>query len=125
MKGNEKRYGTVHPSAVLNDSCTPNSEFTPDFTSDYHSFSGNLNTMSEPQPFDNSGYEESSNQNVYLLDRNGKIVAAGYVVTGLEGEVCDNRVVQKNERKVRIECLSAYVAGGWMVWHKKRLQFKN
>ncbi|KAI3849380.1 hypothetical protein MKW92_051029, partial [Papaver armeniacum] len=115
----------------------------------YHSFSGNLNTMSEPQPFDNSGYEESSNLNVYLLDRNGKIVAAGYVVTGLEGEVCHHRIVQENERKVCIECmyddsapiwdhpiwdppqgddrykLSAYVAGGWIVRHKKRLQFKN
>ncbi|RZC82019.1 hypothetical protein C5167_044596 [Papaver somniferum] len=58
----------TNKETILNNSCTPNS----DFTSDYHSFSGNLNTMSEPQPFDNSGYEESSNQNVYLLDRNGK-----------------------------------------------------
>ncbi|KAI3895536.1 hypothetical protein MKW92_005668, partial [Papaver armeniacum] len=84
----------------------------------------NLDPMSEPQPFDNSGYEESSYQNVNLLDRNGKIVA--------------------NENKVRIECvyddsapiwdppqgddfykLSSYVAGGWIIWHKKRLQFTN
>ncbi|KAI3842030.1 hypothetical protein MKX03_023017 [Papaver bracteatum] len=100
--------------------------------------------MSEPQPFDNSGYEESSYQNVNLLNRNGKIVAAGYVVTGLEGEACHHRIVQKNESKVRIECvyddsaqiwdppqgddfykLSSYVAGGWIIWQKKRLQFTN
>ncbi|KAI3919317.1 hypothetical protein MKW98_030453 [Papaver atlanticum] len=126
---------------LLNDSYTPNSDLTPDFTPENHAFTRNLNPMSEPQPFDNSGYEY---QNVNLLDRNGKIVAAGYVVTGLEGEVCHHRIVQKNESKVRIECvyddsapiwdppqgddyykLSSYVGGGWVVWHKKRLQFTN
>ncbi|RZC67811.1 hypothetical protein C5167_011494, partial [Papaver somniferum] len=69
-----------------------------------------------------------------LLARNGKIVAAGYVVTGLEGEVCHHRTVQKNEGKVHIECvyddsapiwdppqgddyykLSSHVGGGWIV----------
>ncbi|KAI3916437.1 hypothetical protein MKW92_005894, partial [Papaver armeniacum] len=136
-----------HPTSeetILDDSCTPNSEFTPDFTLENHDFTRNLDPMSEPQPFDNSGYEESSYQNVNLLDRNGKIVAVGYVVTGLEGEVCHHRIVQKNESKVRIECvyddsapiwdhpqgddfykLSSYVAGGWIIWHKKRLQFTN
>ncbi|KAI3900196.1 hypothetical protein MKW92_026753 [Papaver armeniacum] len=139
-----------HPTnEETNDSCTPNSdftpaEFTPDFTQENHSFTKNLNPMSEPQPFDNFGYEESSDQYVNLLDRNGNIVAAGYVVTGLEGEVCHNRIVQNNESKVRIECvfddsapiwdppqgddyykLSSYVGGGWVVWHKKRLQYTN
>ncbi|MCL7051147.1 hypothetical protein MKW94_013717 [Papaver nudicaule] len=87
---------------------------------------------------------ESANPNVNLLDRDGNIVATGYVVTGLDGEVCHHRLVQKNERKVFIECvynesapiwdppqgddyfkLSAYVGGGWVVWNKKRLQFIN
>ncbi|KAI3897478.1 hypothetical protein MKW92_032826, partial [Papaver armeniacum] len=71
-----------HPTSeetILDDSCTPNSEFNPDFTPENHAFTRNLDPMSEPQPFENSGYEESSYQNVNLLDRNGKIVAAGYV----------------------------------------------
>ncbi|RZC81477.1 hypothetical protein C5167_044065 [Papaver somniferum] len=136
-----------HPTSeetILDDSCTPNSEFPPDFTPENHAFTRNLDPMSEPQPFDNSGYEESSYQSVNLLDRNGKIVAAGYVVTGLEGEVFHHRIVQKNEGKVRMERvyddsapiwdppqgddfykLSSYVAGGWIIWHKKRLQFTN
>ncbi|KAI3875561.1 hypothetical protein MKW92_053058, partial [Papaver armeniacum] len=130
-----------HPTnEETNDSCTPNSdftpsEFTPDFTQENHSFTKNLNPMSEPQPFDNFGYEESSDQNVNLLDRNENIVVDGYVVTGLEGEVCHHRIVQKNESKVRIECvfddsapiwdppqgddyykLYSYVGGGWVVW---------
>ncbi|KAI3859742.1 hypothetical protein MKX03_017956, partial [Papaver bracteatum] len=73
--------------------------------------------------------------NVNLLDKNGKIVAAGYVMTGLEGEVCHHRIVQRNERKVCIECvdddyapiwdppqgddyykLSSYVVGGWVLY---------
>ncbi|KAI3844502.1 hypothetical protein MKX03_026172 [Papaver bracteatum] len=130
-----------------NDSCTPNSdftlEFTPDFTPENHYFTKNLNPMSEP-PLHQNRHFSSSDQNVNLLDRNGNIVAAGYVVTGLEGEVCHHRIVQKNECKVRIECvfddsapiwdppqgddyykLSSYVGGGWVVWHKKRLQFTN
>ncbi|KAI3852794.1 hypothetical protein MKX03_028628, partial [Papaver bracteatum] len=129
---------------LLNDSYTPNSDFTPEFIPENHVFTSNLNPMSEPQPLDNSGYEQSSYQNVNLLDRNGKVVAAGYVVTGLEGEVCHHRIVQNNESKVRIECvyddaapiwdppqgddyykLSSYVGGGWVVWNKKRLQFTN
>ncbi|KAI3915156.1 hypothetical protein MKW98_011501 [Papaver atlanticum] len=134
----------TNEETILNDFCTPNSDFAPEFTLENHSFTRNLNPMSDPQPFDNSGYEESAYQNVNLLDRNGKIVAAGYVVTGLEGEVCHHRIVQKNERKVHIECifddsapmwdpplggnyykLSSYVAGSWVVWHKKRnLQIK-
>ncbi|RZC60689.1 hypothetical protein C5167_022435 [Papaver somniferum] len=136
-----------HPTSeetILDDSCNPNSEFPPDFTPENHAFTRNLDPMSEPQPFDNSGYEESSYQGVNLLDRNGKIVAVGYLVTGLEGEVCHHRIVQKNESKVRIERvyddsapiwdppqgddfykLSSYVAGGWIIWHKKRLQFTN
>ncbi|KAI3946218.1 hypothetical protein MKW92_021408 [Papaver armeniacum] len=113
---------------LLNDSYTPNSDFTPE----NHAFTRNLYPMSEPQPFGNSGDE-----------RNGKIVAAGYVVTCLEGEVCHHRIVQKNVSKVRIDCvyddtapiwdspqgddyfkLFSYVGGGWVVvWHKKRLQF--
>ncbi|KAI3925390.1 hypothetical protein MKW92_023529, partial [Papaver armeniacum] len=106
-----------HPTnEETNDSCTRNSdftsaEFTPDFTQENHSFTKNLNPMSEPQPFDNFGYEESSDQYVNLLDRNGNIVAAGYVVTGLEGDDYYK--------------LSSYVGGGWVVWHKKRLQFTN
>ncbi|RZC52667.1 hypothetical protein C5167_021095 [Papaver somniferum] len=79
-----------------------------------------------------------------LLARNGKIVAVGYVVTGLEGEVCHHRTVQKNEGKVHIECvyddsapiwdppqgddyykLSSHVGGGWIVWYKKHLQVTN
>ncbi|KAI3889177.1 hypothetical protein MKX03_024631, partial [Papaver bracteatum] len=59
-----QKISSDHPTnekTILNDSCTRNSNFTPDFTSDYHYFSKNLNTMSEPQPFNNSGYEESSN----------------------------------------------------------------
>ncbi|KAI3840615.1 hypothetical protein MKX03_004627 [Papaver bracteatum] len=91
---------------LLNDSYTPNSdfthEFTPDFTPENHAFTRNSNPMLEPQPFDNSGYAKSSYQNVNLLDRNEKIVAAGYVVTGLEGEVCFHRIVKKNESKVCI-----------------------
>ncbi|KAI3921714.1 hypothetical protein MKW92_003254 [Papaver armeniacum] len=61
-----------HPTSeetILDDSCTPNSEFTPDFTPENHAFTRNLDPMSEPQPFENSGYEESSYQNVNLLDR--------------------------------------------------------
>ncbi|KAI3851151.1 hypothetical protein MKX03_021509 [Papaver bracteatum] len=119
-----------HPTnEQTNDSCTPNSDFTPEFTPYFtpenHSFTKNLNPMSEPQPVDNFGYEESSDQNVNLLDMNGNIVAAGYVVTGLEGEFCHHRIVQKNKSKVRIEYLCSYVCGGWVVWHKKRLQFTN
>ncbi|KAI3934555.1 hypothetical protein MKW92_011864 [Papaver armeniacum] len=120
---------------ILNDSYTPNSDFTPEFAPDFtpenHAFTRNLNP-------------HSSYRNVNLLERNGKIVAVGYVVTGLEGEVCHHRIVQKNESKVRIECvyddsapiwnppqgdgyykLSSCVGGGWVVWHKKRLQFTN
>ncbi|RZC55547.1 hypothetical protein C5167_014402 [Papaver somniferum] len=40
-----------------------------------------------------------------LFARNGKIVAAGYAVTGLEGEFCHHIIVQKNESKARIECV--------------------
>ncbi|KAI3845611.1 hypothetical protein MKX03_014667, partial [Papaver bracteatum] len=68
---------------LLNDSYTPNSDFTPE----NHAFTSNLNPMSEPQPLDNTDYEESSYQYMNLLDRNGKVLAAGYV-TGLEGEAC-------------------------------------
>ncbi|KAI3850889.1 hypothetical protein MKX03_035944 [Papaver bracteatum] len=129
---------------LLNDSYTPNSDFTPEFILENHAFTSNLNPVSEPQPLDNTGYEESSYRNVNLFDMNGKVVAAGYVVTDLEGESCHHRIVQKNESKVYIECvyddaapiwdppqgddyynLSSYVGGGWVVWHKKRLQFTN
>ncbi|KAI3899023.1 hypothetical protein MKW92_017745 [Papaver armeniacum] len=121
-----------HPTSeetILDDSCTHNSEFTPEFTLENHAFTRNLDPMSEPQPFENSGYEDC------------KWICGNL---GLEGEVCHHRIVQKNESKVRIECvyddsapiwdppqgddfykLSSYVAGGWIIWHKKRLQFTN
>ncbi|MCL7043303.1 hypothetical protein MKW94_009316, partial [Papaver nudicaule] len=125
---------------ILDDSCSPNLDSNPADDS----FTGNLDSAVNAQSVENFGYEESANPNVNLLDRDGNIVATGYVVTGLDGEVCHHRLVQKNERKVFIECvnnesapiwdppqgddyfkLSAYVGGGWVVWNKKRLQFIN
>ncbi|KAI3917500.1 hypothetical protein MKW92_035393 [Papaver armeniacum] len=89
-------------------------------------------------------YEESSYRNVNLLDEEWKNSCNWICGNRLEGEVCHHRIVQKNESKVRIECvyddsasiwdppqgddfykLSSYVAGGWIIWHKKRLQFTN
>ncbi|MCL7024148.1 hypothetical protein MKW94_024409 [Papaver nudicaule] len=131
---------------TLNDTYSPNLDFNPVNPS----FTRNMDVASDSQSFSTFGYDESANddesanQNVNLLDRDGNIVATGYVVTGLAGEACHHRIVQKNERKVFIECvyndsapiwdppqgdgyyqLAAYATGGWVVWHKKRLQFLN
>ncbi|MCL7040148.1 hypothetical protein MKW94_025153 [Papaver nudicaule] len=131
---------TTNEGPILDDSSSPNLHSNP---AD-HFFTRNLDSALDAQSVENFGYEESANPNVNLLDRDGNIVATGYVVTGLDGEVCHHRLVQKNERKVFIECvynesapiwdppqgddyfkLSAYVGGGWVVWNKKRLQFIN
>ncbi|MCL7046358.1 hypothetical protein MKW94_003809, partial [Papaver nudicaule] len=131
---------TTNEGPILDDFSGPNLNSHP---TDY-SFTRNLDSTLDAEHVENFGYEESANQNVNLLDRDGNIVATGYVVSGLDGEVCHHRLVQKNERKVFIECaynesaliwdppqgddyfkLSAYVGGGWVIWNKKRLQFIN
>ncbi|MCL7024105.1 hypothetical protein MKW94_006332 [Papaver nudicaule] len=137
--------GPTTEEPTLDDTYSPNLDFNPVDPS-----STRMDAASESQSFDTFGHDESANhddfanQNVNLLDRDGNIVAIGYVVTGLASEVCHHRIVQKNERKVFIECvyndsapiwdppqgdgyyqLGAYAAGGWVVWHKKRLQFLN
>ncbi|KAI3922664.1 hypothetical protein MKW92_045813 [Papaver armeniacum] len=113
-----KRAKQAFPTAALRDSTVMAQKISSDHLTSEEAL------LNDPQPFDNSGYEESSYQNVNLLDRNGKIVA--------------------NESKVRIECvyndcalirdppqgddyytLSSYVGGGWVVWRKKLLQFTN
>ncbi|KAI3918600.1 hypothetical protein MKX01_041920 [Papaver californicum] len=132
----ETKISSNHPTnegtnevPILDDPCTPNLNFIPK----NHSFSKNLDHAPEPQSFDNFSDKESATQYVNLLDRDENIVATGYVANGLEGEV-----------KVFIECvyndstpiwdppqgddhykLTAYVAGGWLIWNKKCLQYLN
>ncbi|MCL7029858.1 hypothetical protein MKW94_001615 [Papaver nudicaule] len=122
--------GPTTEGPTLDDTYSPNLDFNPVNPS----FTRNMDAASDSQSFSTFGYDESANddesanQNVNLLDRDGNIVATGYV----------------NERKVFIECiynvsapiwdppqgdgyyqLAAYAAGVWVVWHKKRLQFLN
>ncbi|KAI3918601.1 hypothetical protein MKX01_041921 [Papaver californicum] len=113
----ETKISSNHPTnertnevPILDDPCTPNLNFIPK----NHSFSKNLDHAPEPQSFDNFSDEESATQYVNLLDRDENIVATGYVANGLEGEVCDDHYK-----------LSAYVAGGWLIWNKKCLQYLN
>ncbi|KAI3915580.1 hypothetical protein MKW92_001950 [Papaver armeniacum] len=89
----------------------------------------------------NWSYRGTGNQNVNLLDREGKIVATGYTVVGKEGEMCNGRRVQPGEKKVMIETvvdefapvpdppqgdyhytLAGFVEGGWVIWFESRLQ---